>query len=371
MFWLRVFLNMKPPSMPAFIPPVTGVHGNPASVVANSYDDTGNFRNRIHSYGKRRRTEGADSQDNYWNMTLDPNPPVMPNRPTLDLPAIQALLVEATSQVASMRDMLDDPSLDEKHKQLAKLTISLFNVIEAVVEKGIAPSTSAPMNARNPTKTQPNQVPGKKELREALLTADKTAILYDADLGPVSMASRAKLSQALVDNLKIAAIRKAQTDKKNAEEEFRVVDDAWGLVNDMTFLGQATRPLKKRDGTVSETINTIPVKLVFDDANTRIHFERTVRAKCDLRATVSLPKPLYELQKKINTEARTAHPGKYVSVRHCSKTLSFIVSTRAEGTGSKWTVSSSHPIDPAVMIGAQNRTIYHDNAPTTEAVMDE
>ena len=357
--------------MPAFIPPVTGVYGNPASVVANSYDDTGNFRNRVLSYGKRRRTDGAECQDNYWSLASDPNPPVIPTRQTLDLPAIQALLVEATSKVATVKDMLEDPSLDDKHKLLAALSISLFNLVEAVVEKGIAPTTTAPVNARNPPKTQPNQVPGKKELREALLIADKTTILYDADLGTVSMASRSKLSLALVDSLKQATIKKAQTDKRNAEEEYRAVDDAWGLVNDMTFLGQATRPLKRRDGTVSETVNTIPVKLVFDDANTRIHFERTVRAKCDLRATVSLPKPLYDLQKKINTEAREAHPGKYVSVRHCSKTLSFIVSTRAAEPGNKWSIVSSHQIDPAVMVGAAQRVIYHNSAPATEAVMSE
>ncbi len=359
--------------MPIFIPPVTGVYGNPASVVANNYDDTGNFRNRVYSYGKRRRTDGADCQDNYWSLASDPNPPVVPTRQALDLPAIKALLVDATSRVAAVKDMLDDPSLDEKHKSLAMLSISLFSLVEAVVEKGIAPTTTASTNVRNPQKPQPSQVPGKKELKEALLTADKTAILYDADLGTVSMASRNKLSQARVDTLKRATIEKAEAEKKNAEDEYRVVDDAWGLVNDMTFLGQATRPLKYRDSTVSETIKTIPVKLVFDDTSTRIHFERTVRAKCDLKASASLPKPLYELQKKINREAREAYPDKYVSVRHCSKSLSFIVSTRAEEAGSKWVVTSSHQIDPALMVGMQQRVTYHDGVqdPVPEAAMSQ
>ena len=66
---------MKPIPMAAFIPPVTGVFGLASNVVANAFDASGQFRNRMGSF-KRRRADGGDSQSPF-DLTRDFPPPCL------------------------------------------------------------------------------------------------------------------------------------------------------------------------------------------------------------------------------------------------------------------------------------------------------
>ena len=62
---------MAPPvPIGSFILPVTGVN-NSLAPVANSFDVTGNFRNRTVSQGKRRRGPDWEALDNYFDLSRD------------------------------------------------------------------------------------------------------------------------------------------------------------------------------------------------------------------------------------------------------------------------------------------------------------
>ena len=79
--------------MAPFIPPVTGTGGVASSVAANSFDNSGNFRDRSNSSLKRRRHDAwgseGDNQQASFDIIRDYPPLVYPTAPKLDVTAIQ------------------------------------------------------------------------------------------------------------------------------------------------------------------------------------------------------------------------------------------------------------------------------------------
>jgi len=79
----------------------------------------------------------------------------------------------------------------------------------------------------------------------------------------------------------------------------------------------------------------MPIKLEFEDAGARIHFERTIFARCGLRATQSLPKNVRIAQKKYLDTVKSNYPGEIVMVRVDTRRLRFSVFHKEDG-GPKW-----------------------------------
>jgi hypothetical protein len=185
--------------------------------------------------------------------------------------------------------------------------LSLFALLSAVVEKAVMPLANSPPPSWNrnavdapPTAAKPAR--GKKELTDALLTAERTAIIFDADLGTASVGNKDRLAHVFSSTVKAKAIAVAE-EKKGTEEEVvavvaeavRAADDALSCASDMCFLVQSTKAYaNKRD--VSDprkgTFFTMPIKLEFPDKSSRMHFERVMREKCKIKAAMSHHFPL-------------------------------------------------------------------------------
>jgi hypothetical protein len=186
--------------MSSFTPPVTGVNGSPAPV-ANSYDSSGTFqsRGRTNSVKRRRPDEEIDVA---FNLSAEYPPLVPPPRLSLDTGKIKRLMVAAAATATELRPVLTEDGVDPKTMQIAKLSISLFDTLEAVIEAGILPlSSTARKNSHvgagegaakiaPPPPPKPAMPTGLKELREGLERAEKESVLFDADLGPVTLANR-------------------------------------------------------------------------------------------------------------------------------------------------------------------------------------
>jgi hypothetical protein len=128
-----------------------------------------------------------------------PYPPVSAlNRPALNVGEIKTLLVTATAAGEEVRPLLEDVNLDPKLKSFGNFAMSLFKVIEVIVENGLVPmangettATGAATAARSTRGTPvPPKAPGIKELRDALDKAERESILFDADLGPNPLRNR-------------------------------------------------------------------------------------------------------------------------------------------------------------------------------------
>jgi hypothetical protein len=253
-------------------------------------------------------------------------------------------MVRANETATIIRTRIADGTASAEIVELATSSIALLDLISAVVEEGIlplsssiaAPSFSAVAGSRPApaTAAKPRLEQGTAELKAALVAADKMAVIFDADLGPSPVANRTALNNALAAGLKAATMKVADETGEDVAEGIRVVNNALSCADNVEFLGQTTaRKIYKRDPSKPVTLPfcTMPVRLDFPDRNTRIHFERTVRKHCNLKATMSLPAPIRKYQGLYLQAMRERHRGKTVMVRTDTASLSLIAFTKQEG----------------------------------------
>jgi hypothetical protein len=358
---------MRPPPLaaylPSFIPPVTGVGGSLAPV-ANSYDSSGTFveRGRANSF-KRKRTEEIDA---IFDLSADYPPLTTPQRPTVDLGKVKGLMVAAASAAVEVRPMLDDPNLDSKVLLLGKLTLAILDTLGAAVESGLEPISAAANSRANgrggagnggtmappiPAKTTPT--PGLKELKEGLARADRESIMFDVDLGKNTMANRNGLASAFSATVRKTAIDTAVAAGKDPAEAVRVMDDVISCVSDMEFIGSASKRFinnRNNDDNCNNTFCTMPVKLRFDDRNSRVHFEKSMREYCNLRANISLPKPIRLEQAAFLSSLRERYPGDAVTVRPDTAS-GYLYALRKEGGAGPWLKCSERlHLSPGIML---------------------
>jgi hypothetical protein len=356
-----------------FIPPVTGFNGHLAPV-ANSFDPTGNFTGRARSGSVKRRRE--EELDRVYDLSAPYPPVVTPSRPSLNLEEVKTLLVAATAAGEEVRPLLDCAETDPKLKAFGSLAVSLLGLVAAIVENGLVPlsgtaaAAAATANkAATPPETLPKKV-GLKELREGLEKSDKESILFDADLGPNPMGNRSGLLAALSTGIRNAAISTAREKGSDPAEAVRAMDDALACVSDMDFIGIRSDKPKNRDGTenTDKKFCTMPVKLRFDDRNTRLHFERSIKQYCGLRAVMSLPKSVREEQSAFVRALKDRYPGEIVTARPDMGSLHFVAFHKFD-KGTKWEkCSETVPIPHGIMLPgytARKSIPLPENATTT------
>jgi hypothetical protein len=361
-------MRLKPIPLAAYskdlIPPVTGVGGMLAPV-ANSYDTSGNFaeRPRMGSLSKKRR---LDEIDRVFDLSMPYPPPTWPKKQPLDLTEIKTLLVAATAAGEDVSPLLDSPDLDPKIKVFGNLGMALLGLVAAIVENGLVPMTeptaeTAPSpggprgesgSRRNGPAPPPKIPTGIKELKECLEKADHESILFDANLGPVPMGNRNGLVNAFSSGLRAAAITTAEGKGQDPAEAVRAMNDALECVSDMDFIGIKSDKAKSRNNNQLPVGNhcTMPIKLRFEDRNTRLHFERTIRENCGLRATMSLPKPIREEQSVFVRALKARYPDEVVTARPDLGSLHF-VAFRKKHNEKKWIrCPESIPIPHSILL---------------------
>jgi hypothetical protein len=328
---------------PEFIPPVTGYNGNPAPV-ANTFDPSGNFRPRMGSVSKKRR---LGEIEDIFDLSQAYPPLNYPDRPNLDLKEIKTMLVAASAAGDEIRPLLEAPDTDQKTKAVGSLSLAILQLVSAIVENGLVPLTGSGTGtnrmggpgagASKSGPQPPPKNPGLKELRETLDKANRESILFDADLGTHGMGNRNGLAAAFSDGIRNLAIKNAQAAGTDPGEAVREMNDAIGCVNEMDFIGIRSEPIKIREhgNQPVKDCYTMPVKLRFDDISSRLHFERTIKKVCGLRATMSLPKPLREEQAVFVRAVRERYPGMIVTARPDPATLQLVAFRKNHGEG-KW-----------------------------------
>jgi hypothetical protein len=125
------------------IPPVT-LGGRNLPVVANLFDDTGNFRQRNGSF-KRQRVEGggAVSRDGYYDLSRDAAVAAPPSGPKLDIGKIRGLMVKANEMAEIIRTKYVLEAVPDGVRDLAGFSMALLDLVNAVVEEGIIPMSSS------------------------------------------------------------------------------------------------------------------------------------------------------------------------------------------------------------------------------------
>jgi hypothetical protein len=334
---------MPKPVLLSLVPPVT-IGGRNPPVVANLFDDSGNFRQRNGSF-KRQRVEGgaAATGEGFYDLSREASFPSLPSVPKLDVGKIRGLMVKANELAAAIRSRYVAESVPDGVRELAGFSISLLDLVNAVVEEGIIPMSSsssasfssvASAPAAFPAASRPRAEPGTAELKAALTSAEKTAVVFDVDLGRSPVANRAALNGAFAADLKAATMKTAENTGDDANECIRIVNDALSCADNLEFTGQTTtRKIDKRDPENPKTLDfcTMPVKLDFPDRNTRIHFEKTLRKHCGVKATISLPFQIRRFQSLYLEALRDRYKGRAITARPDTSTMSMVAFMKNEG----------------------------------------
>jgi len=176
------------------------------------------------------------------------------------------------------------------------------------------------------------------------------------DLGSAAAANRERLANAFSDTVKAAAIAGsakdgAAPDASAAAEAVRVVDDALSCATDLAFIGQATKPYfnnRNECDPRNGTFHSMPVKLEFPDRSSRIYFERIMREKCRIKASMSLPIGIRKAADNCRKDLLALYPGEIVMVRAESEGSKFVAFHKVDGDP-KWT---RHPETFAIPVSA-------------------
>ncbi len=217
------------------------------------------------------------AREGYFDLSRDASVPSLPNNPKLDINKIRGLMVKANETAETIRTRYAGDAAPDGVKDLAGLSIALLDLINAVVEEGILPMSSAPAavsfasvaaasSASNQAPSRPRQEPGTAELKAALATAEKTAVVFDADLGGSPVANRAALNGAFAVGLKTATMKVVDESGGDAAESIRIVNDALSCADNVEFVSQSSsRKIDKRDPANPVTLPycTMPVRLDF------------------------------------------------------------------------------------------------------------
>jgi hypothetical protein len=193
---------------------------------------------------------------------------------------------------------------------------------------------------------------GLKELREGLEKADRESILFDADLGNMTLANRKSLAAAFSAGIRAAAVSTARSANEDPAEAVRVMDDALSVVQDMDFIGASSKPFHGK--TDSDMRNgkfcTMPIKFKFEDRDSRIHFETSMRKYCTLRASMSLPYAIRKEQAAFQRAVRERYPGEVATVRVDTLSMSLQAYKKADGEKKWMKCPESVPLPPGILL---------------------
>ncbi len=326
---------MAPPTpIGSFIPPVTGLNKN-LRPFANNFDESGFFRSRTGSVKRRRPNSPPTEIENRFDLAQQYPPLVYPDRPGIDLAAVRNHLVSAAGESEKIKLLLAEGGGDDATRALANSAIALYNLVEAIVEKAVVPMwQSGQRQDREGGGVSGDAGGGDGGLREALKKADLESIVFDADLGPGPTFNRSKLSAALSAGLKARVINHAENKNNDVAEAVRVLDDAFGGVEDVDFLGKETKSFsnsRDKDDPRNGKFCTMPVKLRFSDRDSRIFFETTIKKLGGPRTVQSFPAPIRKEMSALAEKVRGDNPGKIVMVKPDLRSLAMVVSVKEDG----------------------------------------
>ena len=165
------------------------------------------------------------------------------------------------------------------------------------------------------------------------------------------MAHRGSLNANFTADLQRKVVEKAEgKPEAAANESLRIVEDALSCAENVDFMGPRSSPyVNQREGATG-SFCSMPVKLSFQDRDTRINFERTVRENAGLRVIQSLPRPVRDEMTIFRKAMENRYPGKIILAKTNPRTLEFSALMKTDGD-KKWVeCRETVPIPLGVML---------------------
>jgi hypothetical protein len=357
----------------AVCPPITGVNSN-FLPYSNIFDDSGAFRGRSGSGAKRPRTESEAERDAIYDLSRNYPPLICPDKPSLDPTAIKSLLVSATEMTGSVKPLLDQEVTSPAMKSMISLSLLMLSVLEAVVEKGIEPLSSAAAGGKDTSsgrnflkayqkRNAPPAVaakpppPGKKELVAALEKSELESVIFGANLGSAPLSNRDILSQNFTIDIAKKTHATCEKKDKDTTEPLRLVEDALSCVENMEFIGGRSEAYtdRRRNAPPSEgePFCSMPVKVTFSDRQSRINFEKTLSEYAGVRASQSYPKPVRNEMTLFRKALQDRYPDMVIMTRPDNANPLNLAAFMKKDGDRKWTpLPETHALPLNIMLSS-------------------
>jgi hypothetical protein len=200
-----------------------------------------------------------------------------------------------------------------------------------------AGSSSAPKGKGKPSQDNKptEEQTRKKNLRQAILKAERSTVIFNAHLGNVPVMNKDTLARKVTLFLHDKAMRDGEYSEnpRHAEE---AVDDFLSCAS-LDFLGRGSKPFynrKKPDDEQNNTFCTVPVKLTWKTKGERIRAEQSIRRVCKAKCSTPYPKEIRSLMDEVLKAGQSAKPGCFIRVRVNQESLSVVAHARE---GDVWT----------------------------------
>jgi hypothetical protein len=202
----------------------------------------------------------------------------------------------------------------------------------SVAANGSTARLSRPSMSRPPPSAE---VLREKKLRQAITKAEKSTVIFNADLGSVPVMNRDTLARkvTLLLHDKAKSEGEYRGNMKAAEE---AVDDFLSCAS-LDFLGKGTKPFFNKKDLSDERNNkfcTVPIKLTWKSKSERIRGEQSIRKVCNGKCSVPYPKKIRLLIDEVLKAGQSAKPGCFIRVRVSHESLSVVAHARE---GEAWT----------------------------------
>jgi hypothetical protein len=292
--------------------------------------------NRFELLSPRGRTFSAGKRQ------LDPNEPEVsaPKTPRLDSNAVFSQLTqndkvidEVDTVLASIEsegtNLPADPRIDKLCKVMKLLAQSNRNLTSALVDANkvnnqpkLAPPRAV-ITARRPSVTAARPTPPPptaeesltKKVKQALHDAEKKTVIFNVDMGTCPVMNKATLSRKLTESL-ATAVKSGKHDYHIGDAE-EVLDDILSC-SKLEFLGSGSKLFfnsKNENDPRNNKMHTIPVRMDFEDRETRFEAEVMLRKLCKVNCSVPYPKRMRTILLELVNKGKAYYPNSFIRTK--------------------------------------------------------
>jgi hypothetical protein len=196
--------------------------------------------------------------------------------------------------------------------------------------------SSARLSRPSVSKPPPSaEVLREKRLRQAITKAEKSTVIFNADLGSVPVMNRDTLARKVTLLLHDKAKSEGEY-RESAKAAEEAVDDFLSCAS-LDFLGRGTKLFFNKKDLNDERNNkfcTVPIKLTWKSKSERIRGEQSIRKVCNGKCSVPYPKKIRLLIDEVLKAGQSAKPGCFIRVRVNHESLAVVAHARE---GDAWT----------------------------------
>jgi hypothetical protein len=185
-----------------------------------------------------------------------------------------------------------------------------------------------------PPAQTPSGNPREKKIRQAILKAEKSTVIYNAELGNVPVMNRDTLARKVT----ILLHEKARSEgeyKDNPKFAEEAVDDFLSCAS-LDFLGRGTKPFYNRknpEDPMNKTFCTVPIKLTWKSKEERIRGEQAIRRICKSKCSTPYPRKIRGLIDEVLKAGQAAKPGCFIRIKVNHDSLTVVAHAREDN---KW-----------------------------------